>query len=137
MPAMLRPEVTNMAHAFECGDVIPGCAAVFEADTEGKLVAEVGEHARAVHGIERDRRRHAGGRPIEDPPDLTDNRVSTRAQSVAWRVHIGMWRSLVARLLWEQEAGSSNLPIPTTKAQRNGYSVYYSRSLHPRLPWTR
>ena len=25
-----------------------------------------------------------------------------------------MWRSLVAHLLWEQGAGSSNLPIPTT-----------------------
>jgi hypothetical protein len=25
----------------------------------------------------------------------------------------GEWRSLVARLLWEQEAGSSNLPSPT------------------------
>ena len=27
---------------------------------------------------------------------------------------IGMWRSLVAHLLWEQGVGSSNLPIPTT-----------------------
>lgn len=45
-------EVTNMPHAFECGDVIPGCAASFEADTEEKLLAEVGEHARSDHDIE-------------------------------------------------------------------------------------
>ena len=31
-----------------------------------------------------------------------------------------MWRSLVAHLLWEQGVGSSNLPIPTTKAQVRG-----------------
>jgi hypothetical protein len=26
----------------------------------------------------------------------------------------GVWRSLVARLVWDQEVGSSNLPTPTT-----------------------
>ena len=31
-----------------------------------------------------------------------------------------MWRSLVAHLLWEQGVGSSNLPIPTTKALVRG-----------------
>jgi hypothetical protein len=25
----------------------------------------------------------------------------------------GVWRSLVARLVWDQEVGSSNLPTPT------------------------
>lgn len=27
---------------------------------------------------------------------------------------IGEWRSLVARLVWDQKVGSSNLPSPTT-----------------------
>lgn len=41
-----------MTHVLQCGDVIPGCAAVFAADTEEKLLAEVGEHAREDHDIE-------------------------------------------------------------------------------------
>lgn len=41
-----------MPHVLQCGDVIPGCAAVFEADTEDQLLAEVGEHARQDHDIE-------------------------------------------------------------------------------------
>lgn len=41
-----------MPHVLQCGDVIPGCAAVFEADTEDLLLAEVGEHARRDHDIE-------------------------------------------------------------------------------------
>ena len=44
---------------------------------------------------------------------------------VAWRPRsayfpaIGAWRSLVARLLWEQEAPGSNPGAPTT-AEREG-----------------
>ncbi len=41
-----------MTHVLQCGDVIPGCAAVFQADTEDALLAEVGAHARDDHGIE-------------------------------------------------------------------------------------
>ena len=36
-----------------------------------------------------------------------------RASMIA-RPRGGVWRSLAARLLWEQEVGSSNLPTPTT-----------------------
>ena len=28
-------------------------------------------------------------------------------------IFIGIWRSLVARLIWDQEAASSNLAVPT------------------------
>ena len=33
---------------------------------------------------------------------------------------IGVWRSLVAHLLWEQDVGSSNLSTPT---KREGFAV--------------
>src|SRR5690242_9715287 len=34
------------------------------------------------------------------------------------RGRFGTWRSLAARLLWEQEVGSSNLPVPTCRRWR-------------------
>lgn len=40
-----------MSQVLQCGDVIPGCAAVFEADTEEGLLAQVGEHAKNDHDI--------------------------------------------------------------------------------------
>ena len=52
----------------------------------------------------------------------------------SWK--IGAWRSLAARLLWEQEVASSNLAAPTCKALRGNelrkaffvsYSCYRSR----------
>ncbi|WP_420453040.1 DUF1059 domain-containing protein [Ilumatobacter sp.] len=36
---------------LSCGDVIPGCAAVFEAEDESALMSQVAEHARTEHGI--------------------------------------------------------------------------------------
>lgn len=40
-----------MTFALACGDVMPGCAARFEADTKDELMAQVGPHAAQVHGI--------------------------------------------------------------------------------------
>lgn len=36
---------------FTCGDVVPGCEATFEAETEEEILAEVGRHALADHGL--------------------------------------------------------------------------------------
>ena len=40
-----------MAYNLACGDVMPGCAATFEAESEDDLLAQAGEHAAAEHGI--------------------------------------------------------------------------------------
>ena len=40
-----------MTFARACGDVMPGCAARFEADTKDELMAQVGPHTAQVHGI--------------------------------------------------------------------------------------
>lgn len=40
-----------MTFSFSCGDVLPGCAARFHADSEDVLFAQIGEHAAADHGI--------------------------------------------------------------------------------------
>lgn len=40
-----------MSVNMSCGDVIPGCAAVFEADTESELLREISAHAEKDHGI--------------------------------------------------------------------------------------
>ncbi len=34
---------------FACGDVVPGCTAVFRAETEPEILALVAEHAKSGH----------------------------------------------------------------------------------------
>lgn len=36
---------------FRCGDVVPGCTAVFEKSTEDLILSEVASHARRDHGL--------------------------------------------------------------------------------------
>ena len=36
---------------FCCGDVVPGCSAVFKGDSEAEILGAVAEHARKDHGI--------------------------------------------------------------------------------------
>jgi predicted small metal-binding protein len=36
---------------FNCSDVVPGCAASFEAETHDQILAAIAEHASSVHGI--------------------------------------------------------------------------------------
>lgn len=40
-----------MTQTLQCGDVIPGCAAVFHHETVDGLLGQVAEHAEADHGI--------------------------------------------------------------------------------------
>ena len=41
-----------MPYTLSCGDVMPGCAATFEAETEDALLAQVAPHAAEAHGID-------------------------------------------------------------------------------------
>jgi predicted small metal-binding protein len=40
-----------MPYSLSCGDVMPGCAATFQAESEEELLAQVGPHAAEAHGI--------------------------------------------------------------------------------------
>lgn len=40
-----------MGYALSCGDVMPGCAATFSAESEEELLAQVAPHAAEAHGI--------------------------------------------------------------------------------------
>lgn len=40
-----------MKYRLACGDVMPGCAATFEAGDQGDLMSAVAAHAAADHGI--------------------------------------------------------------------------------------
>ena len=40
-----------MTYSLACGDVMPGCAATFSADTEEDLLAQAAPHAAEAHGI--------------------------------------------------------------------------------------
>jgi len=40
-----------MTYSLSCGEVMPGCAATFEADTEEELLAQVGPHAADAHDV--------------------------------------------------------------------------------------
>ena len=40
-----------MSFSIACGDVMPGCAATFEAATTDDLLAQVAPHAAEAHGI--------------------------------------------------------------------------------------
>ncbi len=37
---------------FACGSVIPGCDAIFTAQSEEQLLQQVADHAKAAHGME-------------------------------------------------------------------------------------
>lgn len=37
---------------FCCGDVVPGCKAVFRGEDESQILSAVAAHARADHGME-------------------------------------------------------------------------------------
>ena len=36
---------------FSCGDVVPGCSAVFQGATEEQILEAVARHARCDHGL--------------------------------------------------------------------------------------
>jgi len=40
-----------MTLSLSCGDVMPGCAATFSAETEDELLAQVGPPAAEAHGV--------------------------------------------------------------------------------------
>lgn len=40
-----------MTHSLRCGDVIPGCAAVFTASTQDELLGQVASHAAEAHDL--------------------------------------------------------------------------------------
>lgn len=40
-----------MPYSLACGDVMPGCGATFEAESEAQLLEQVGPHAAEAHGI--------------------------------------------------------------------------------------
>jgi len=40
-----------MSYSIACGDVMPGCAATFSAETKDELVGQVVAHAGADHGV--------------------------------------------------------------------------------------
>jgi predicted small metal-binding protein len=40
-----------MTYSLACGDVMPGCAATFQAETEEQLLQQVAPHAADAHGI--------------------------------------------------------------------------------------
>ncbi len=40
-----------MTHTIACGDVMPGCAAHFSADSKDELMEQVVAHAAADHGV--------------------------------------------------------------------------------------
>ncbi len=41
-----------MTFRLACGDVMPGCSAAFEDETQDGLLGQVAEHARAEHQID-------------------------------------------------------------------------------------
>ena len=51
---------------------------------------------------------------IKDPQGFKNPSACNPTNAVLKRI-IGAWRSLVARLLWEQEVGGSNPLAPTNK----------------------
>jgi predicted small metal-binding protein len=45
---------------FRCGELIPGCEAAFQGETEEEVLTQVGAHARDEHGMD------------EVPPEVVD-----------------------------------------------------------------
>jgi predicted small metal-binding protein len=45
---------------FRCGEIVPGCDAVFQSESEDELMQQIGAHARDEHGMD------------EVPPEVDD-----------------------------------------------------------------
>jgi predicted small metal-binding protein len=45
---------------FRCGELVPGCSAAFEAESETELLQHISAHARDEHGMD------------EVPPEIVD-----------------------------------------------------------------
>jgi predicted small metal-binding protein len=45
---------------FKCGTIVPGCPTVFEGESEGEILNQIGAHARDDHGMN------------EVPPEVVD-----------------------------------------------------------------
>lgn len=37
---------------FRCGEIVPGCDAVFRAESDAEIIAQATEHSRTEHGID-------------------------------------------------------------------------------------
>lgn len=46
---------------FKCGEVVPGCDAVLDGESDGEILEKVRVHARDAHGMD------------EVPPEVEDN----------------------------------------------------------------
>ncbi|MEO6628713.1 MAG: DUF1059 domain-containing protein [Aquihabitans sp.] len=40
-----------MTKSMACGDVVPGCAAVFKGSNDNEVLAQVADHAASEHGL--------------------------------------------------------------------------------------
>ena len=40
-----------MTKSLACGDVVPGCAAIFDGGSDDEVLAQVAEHAASEHGL--------------------------------------------------------------------------------------
>jgi predicted small metal-binding protein len=46
---------------FKCGTIVPGCATVFEGESESVILDQIADHARDAHGMH------------EVPPEVVDS----------------------------------------------------------------
>jgi predicted small metal-binding protein len=56
---MVNKEGVRMKE-FRCGEVVPGCGATFEGQSEDEILQQIGAHARDEHGMD------------EVPPEVVD-----------------------------------------------------------------
>ena len=109
------PWLCRMAASFRSGESAPGASPAPPGDPGLWLRSGLlGGGVRGHHGPTGAQSQEPHQPPGPGPGGLAGDFAAPQKRFGSICLKVGTWRSLAARLLWEQEVGGSNPPVPTS-----------------------
>ena len=97
---------------FRCGEIVPGCETVFEAESEEQILREVAEHAREEHGMDEVPPEVAGPGPRQHLGALAPAGRGRRRTAGPGRRHARVARAPVLGYVRTMTIGPAGRPVP-------------------------